>query len=323
MNFKTQEEKTAALFALPSSPPAGTGNVDEWIEGIEKQQKEIENATVGESAAEVKDSPKPPEGNLQQEAPKPPEQTSPEPTDSQADGVFQFTIKKDELPPELKAYKSPDEILKQFAHARSYANKAEETVKRLQAEKDALLAQREVLVKPPDQKEREIETQVRDIQKELDFSKLDDDDYIPGKQFKEFNKIVLEKLEQAEKKYHDIANEFASIKTDSNKRSKELEEQRLLENTKRGIDELLEKNPELKASKPLFVLQANDSVEADVAKYADRILMSKYGNDKPTWQQRNAVINAVLSGDPEITAYCSNNALTPESVGTTIDDVRK
>ena len=168
--FVSEEERQAALDALPETPSDHGVDVDLWQEEQGVARDEILSAEIVPEGApqepppgqepEPKPAPVEPEPAQEPQAPVPPAQEpqpapAPEPS---GEGEFYFTlpdgtkIRKEDLPEELQGYADPREVLKQFGHARKYANaaearitamteefqKAQEEQRRLKDEVDAL-----------------------------------------------------------------------------------------------------------------------------------------------------------------------------------------
>jgi hypothetical protein len=159
LQFKSEDDRLTALNALPDEPPSGA-NVDGWLREIEDQKQAIMNAPV---VPEAPSEPQPasatppvpsqvaPSGYNQPvtQAPQapvapepPPTPTEPQAAPTDEDVVFVYpdgtkVLRKD-LPEELRQYKSPGEIIKQFGHARTYANTAEERLRKQSAEIEEL-----------------------------------------------------------------------------------------------------------------------------------------------------------------------------------------
>jgi hypothetical protein len=333
--FKTEEERLAALKSLTQSPPPGV-DIDKWNEEQEALEKEIEEAVIGPDAS----SPEPQVQEKQEEPQVQPEteqatqtgqETSPQAT---VEDILQFHLKRDELPEELRGYKDPNEIVKQFAHARRYANDTETKMKQLEQEREDLRKQIEAFGKNPPiaqkaQTVQSVEDEVNDLTALLDrVKKTEDDDFINAGEVKPVLTAATSEIVNLRKKLSTLENavntKFTEYESVNKQRTQQDEQQRQMESTVKGIVELQDKNPELKTNKPLLMIQnQGNSVERDVQTFADRVLATKFGNNNPTWQQRNAIINSYLDGNQEIIAYCQNNAITPESVGTTADDIKK
>jgi hypothetical protein len=159
LQFKSEDDRLAALNALPDEPPRGA-DTDGWLREIEDQKQTIMNAPVvpeapsepsPASATPTAPSQVAPSGYNQPVtqapqapvAPEPQQTPAPPPSDpTDEDVVFVYpdgtkVLRKD-LPEELRQYKSPGEIIKQFGHARTYANTAEERLRKQSAEIEEL-----------------------------------------------------------------------------------------------------------------------------------------------------------------------------------------
>ena len=324
MVFKSEQEKAQALIDLPSEPDSPVDDLDAWQKEIDDKRKEIEEATIeGEPA----DPASPEDGT--------------EPTDT-PDEVLEFSLKRSELPDELKGYKNPDEIIKQFAHARKYANQVEEQLDQFEAlnsEHKSLKEQFEALqeelkkketttpITPPPQSDAmdELEKSI------LKLEAMDENDYLNAKQSKELFSGITGKVKNAlkdlnetkenlRKEIESTKNEFGQFKTSVETTTKEQTEREQGKALVKSLNKLQEDNPELKLSKPVI---GNDSVETDMFRFAKKALGGMYGNHNPEWNHVIAFTNAYLRDDPNIKKYCDDNAITPESVGTSKDDIQK
>ena len=130
MLFENEEAREAALAALPDEPPTDVRDVDAWTREQEEQEQKILNAQVKVLDSEEAVSEEQPPVSTE----KPPE---PEKKVETADDFVDFTslgkLKREELDEDLRNYKSPQEMLKQAAHARRYANKAQTQLEEAQA----------------------------------------------------------------------------------------------------------------------------------------------------------------------------------------------
>ena len=334
--FKTEEEKVAALKSLSQSPPPGTTDVDKWSEEQEALEKEIEEAVIAPEASEPG-----PQVQQQEEsqvqpvvegAPQKEQETPPQAT---VEELLQFSLKRDELPEELRGYKDSSEIVKQFAHARKYANDTQTKLQQLEAEREELRKKLEAVnaapsvAQQPQHSLQNVEKEVGDLTALLErVKKTEDDDFINAGEVKPLLAAYTSEIGNLRKTVKSlestVTSKFTEIDKTAQQRTQQDEQQRQMEATIRGVVELQDKYPELKTQKPLLMIQnQSNSIERDVQTFADRVLATKFGNNNPTWQQRNAIINAYLDENPEIVAYCQNNALTPESVGTTANDIKK
>lgn len=335
MEFKTKKERDDALIALQNEEPP-KNNVDAWAEEQKKKQEEILNATIAEEPVEAPQEPaEPPEESKEPQEP-------PEPSDEV------ITFRRSELPDILQPYKDEKEIIKQFAHARDYANRTEEQVIAL-AEENARLkeqqkafddqiksleekqveTQKAILKSPPSAARSFAQSSLNDSIAKL--KSLDDNAYVEAGNVREIfesavNEIntAISAVNEVKETYNKKLSEFESKhKALENEMTTSKEEIKLREQqkaTQEGLEQLQGEYPELKTTKPL--IGALNCVENDVFRFADRILTSKYGNNAPTYAHRNAIINAYLRKDPELIAYCENNAITPASVNSTLNDIQ-
>lgn len=326
LTFLSEEEKEKALIELPDSAPAGTDDIDKWLDEINAQKQAIIDAPIVPKEETASDQPTGTEDQTKS-------------SEEQKIENVRFEFSRDDLPDELKNYKDSDEIIKQFGHARKYANAVEKTLEN-QTEKISSL--QEVLdLREKTLKERESiieELKNRPIQQPVpkpqstsdqDFTELNakaDDDYVSVAEMKRLVKGIsrgsssnseIEKMIEENRK---LRTDLDGYITDSKKLTEDNLQKQLVEAAMTGLEELQAKFPELKTSKS--VASGSDSVEKDVSRFANRIILMKSGNSKPTWNQINAIVNSYLRNDAELTAYCQNNGITPESVGLKSDDLK-
>lgn len=358
LTFKSEKEKLQALSQLEDSPPANMASeqqINDWIKEQEEKQNSIMEAEIVAEEAEPLPEPTPEETpqepqvpEVVQEEPQVPPEPAPEEsqiqpvsseekTPTQEEDLFQFSVKRDELPDVLKGYKSPDEIIRQAAHARKYANEAEIKMKEMAEERETMRLELEGYKK---QKEAYVSmapeaSQIPKVPEKKDLAAqlqqidaLEDEEYMPAGSVKSVLSLAVDEISNTKKELRNLKSELggklSSIEETNKKKIQKDQEEMQMQAVVRGINELQDKYPELKTSKPVSsIMGTTNCVERDVAQWADRLLFSKYANDKPKWSERNAVINAYLEGNSEIIGYCQQNAITPESVGTTGEDMKK
>lgn len=353
LSFKSENERLQALSEIEDSPPNSVKTeeqVNNWIKEQEELQNRVIEADIVPESEEVTPEPQVQEEVEPQVQPEPepepepqvqeqeepqvqPEISVEEPPPPQEDGVFQFSLKREELPDSLKGYKTPEEIIRQADHARTYANKAEIKMKEMAAELEALKRKKaetpEVSKAPevsqpviPEATEGDLVSHLQEIQA------MEDTDYVDAAKVKNVFSLAAKEIAATKKEIAllkaDLGGKLTAIEKTNTENTQKDQVARQKEAVVKGIKELQNEHPELQTAKPVsYIMGQSDCVERDVEKFADQVLFSKWGNEKPTWQHRNAVINAYLGGNPEITAYCKQNAITPESVGSTFDDIKK
>lgn len=326
MVFKTEEEKAQALIDLPSEPEDRVNDLDAWHAEIEEKRKKIEEATVEDNSAEEAS-----------------QESSEEPTEPSPDEELNFTFKRSELPDELKGYKSSDEIIKQYAHARKYANQVEEKLDQfetLNSEHKSLKEQFEALqeklkekeeaapIAPPPPSSDAMDELEKSI---LKLEAMDENDYLTAKQSKDLFSGITGRVKTALKELNDTKeslrkdiestkSEFGQFKTSVETSTKEQTLERQSRELVKSLNKLQENNPELKLSKPVI---GNDSVQTDMGKFAKKVLGGLYSNYNPEWNHVTAFMNAYLKDDPTIKKYCEDNAITPESLGSSKEDMQK
>jgi len=323
MVFKSEQEKALALLDLPESPGGRVDDLEAWYEDIENKRKEIEEATIEAGSAEV----------VEGEAPQEPPPATEEPTE-QPDEVLNFAFKRSDLPDELKGYKDPDEIVKQYAHARQYANKAEEKLEQLDtiaSENQKLKEQLEEIRKKLEER-KEAPPAKATVMDEIDDAgkrlfDMDDSDIIEAGMLKKVLNTYSAQVKDAREVALNYAEKYDQIKNDLDTKFSKIENLEKEDTQKKQVDalttslkDLQEKFPELKTSKP--VIGGSDNVQNDVYKFAKKVLGGLYGNTSPEWAHVTAFANAYLRGDQQIKSYCDANAITPESIGSSVDDIR-
>jgi len=342
MQFPTEEAKLVAASELPDTPPRGV-NIDDWMAEIEKQRIEIESAEIVPESEEKPPDGQPPEGTQETPPPK-----------TEEEDIVRFELKRDELPDELKGYKDGGEMVKQLGHARKYANTAEQRLGEFATENASLKEQLKEVETLKNQvadlqnasrlleaqpKTAEVQANLDEVNRSLDLlDGLGDDDYLTAKQAKKVLGNAVEQINKAASSMNQVKQDFVTYKTENEAKYQTLEtdfgtmkseneetkRNTLLNDQKKaafgGLSELQDLHPELKTEKPL-VSETEDSVENDVRRFANKYLLVKTGNGNPSWDQRNAVINSFLRGDAETKAYCQQNGITPESVGTSEEEI--
>ncbi len=330
LTFESEAEKLQALTDLGDTPPRGK-NTEEWLEETEEKRRQIEAVEVVPKAEEKEGEAKTPESSEKKESQAPEESKIP----PEQDDIVKFEFKRSEMPDILKSYKDGDEMVKQMAHARTYANDTEVKVKDLAAEVEVLKAE---LTKKKEEVQASVaasptpqpvaQSHLDELDKSLDsLNAMEGTEYVSvesmrnviGKAVNEIGSIKKSQ-DTFKKEIDDFKTDFGTFKTDNEKTQKDNVLSQQQEAAEKGLKQLQVDYPELQTSKS--ITGSNNSVELDVIKFADRILSSKHGNDKPTWANRNVIINDYLREDPELLAYCQNNAITPESVGSTLKDIK-
>lgn len=324
MVFKTKEEKERAILGLPSEPAGAVSDLDAWQQEQDNKRRELEEATIE------------PEGEV---AGASPQETVSEPTtEPEESDILNFTLKRDELPDELRGYRSPGEIIKQFAHARKYANQTEEKVTSLDEENRLLKERLDKLIKESERATLPIIEQtpvspampsaIDELEESIrKLETMDQEDYLTyGQSKKLFGEITgkvkdaLTELTTVKKDIEKQKNEFGqfrSVYETSNKKVVEDEQKTALT---KSLEKLQATYPELKTKKA--VINASDCVENDVYSFAKKVLGGLYKNYSPQWQHVSAITNAYLRGDPAIVKYCEENAITPESIGSSKEDIQ-
>lgn len=355
LTYKSEQERLEALRSFEGDPPTNIKTeegVNNWVREQEEEQKRVMEAEIVPEEEAAPETPvedvvepqaqeeTPPESQIPEELPQEESQIQPEASEEKPppkeEDVIQFSTNRDDLPDILKPYKSGDEILRQAAHAREYANKTEIRLKELAEEKEkmaAKLAEYEKIKEPEVSAAPEVSPEASqepvDLSAQLqNIEAMEDTEYVSAADVKKVFSLAVDEIKDAKKEIRALKSDFggklSGIEEINKQNAQKNEVAKQQDAVVRGINELQEAYPELKTNKPVSsIMGQTDCVERDVMTFADRVLFSKFGNEKPSWQQRNAVVNAYLGKEPEITAYCQQNAITPESVGSTSDDIQK
>jgi len=334
--FKTREEKAKALLEVPDEPNGGVNDLEAWQEENRLKREKIEEAKIEDSPI---DSPEPVEETV---APQEPVEPIPE------SETIAFNIKRDELPEILRPYKNADEIVKTAAHAREYANKIEKEMESLAIEKDNAKKELENARKEAERLKQQLESSIKtappsvqtsgakNVLDELEGSikkmeLLDETEYATVGQTRSLFRDIAGQVKNAfgelsnikediKRETDTLKTELGSFKSTAEQRQKEVEEQEKRGAFVTSLKSLQEKYPELKTNKPLT--DSVNCVENDIHSFGKKILGGLYNNYDPKWENVIAVTNAYLKGHPDIKQYCDSNAITPESVGSSIQDIQ-
>ena len=369
MTYTSEDARQAALAQLPEGPPPGTTDFKGWERDIQGQKDRILGAEIAAPAPQQQPpapqevgSPAPaqtpaPAGNYAP-APAPAAPAPAAPVVPSANGdevVFTYpdgsVLKRSELHPDLQKYKDPRQIVEQFAHARSYAQRVEKTMqmtgsqleerdKRI-SQLEQQLAQLNKSAEAPRPQPGEPQGQpstrdpkriaalrekVRDLQS-LDFNSVVED----NKKFKQVTETIASVADALE----DVggsATELAVLRQQIAEQGRVLKEvasrndetigairqQEQLASLNKQFSEFQSRRPELQTSKPVFDTDAlRPSVERDAARFADSFLQRKGtvmvgATPEQKWAARNRVINSFLRGDPETVSFCEANGVTPD-----------
>ncbi len=344
LTFASEEEREKAFMELPDEAPRGV-NIDVWQAEIDAKKQEIETAQIVAGAA----------------APEQPPVTEDPPETTAADKVYDFgSIPASDLPEELRSYSSPGEIIKQFAHARKYANTVEQKlvtqeeqlaavkakadmVDKLQEEINQLKTKAQATIdshKTTTQQKSVAQTNMDDLNAQLAIlQRMDDDSDVNAKDIKDALTVYANELSKSTDTLNATRQEFASFREASKKeveslkgelntylsQQKQISQQQMAAKQEKQADlsirKLQESFPELKTTKSVMGNNGN-SVEEDVVRFANRVSIMKTGRPAQNWAERNQIINSYLRGEPDVFGFCQNNGITPETVGATADDIK-
>lgn len=363
MTFQSEDARRAALVGLPDTPPPGTTDVQEWVRGVERQKEQILTAEIvaAPQAPETPPTSQTPGSQGQpavptadyKVAPATPEPApAPAPSATQTPTVEEdeltFSLKRSELPEELRKYRTPGDIVKQFAHARRYANKTEETVGELAKEKERLqrelaeLKSRQVApppsqpavpVPPPSPRDKRYIAQVRENLKALPREMNDlvehPEQLATITSTIEATAQALENIDSAfdgevaslRRQLEEQSQELKRVATTNDAVRQDIQAKEQIRTVAKRVGEFQSSKEELKTTKPVFGIEG-ETVEQDAWRFADAIAMRKDHRHVSSWDEVNRLVNAYLRNDPETVAYCQSNGLSPEQLGSSAKDLQ-
>ncbi|MGW8324076.1 MAG: hypothetical protein ACWGNI_00140 [Desulfobacterales bacterium] len=302
LTFKSEEEREKALLELPDEPPPGV-NIDKWQEEQFEQERKIKEASI---EADSETPPKAVEEVLSAEE-TPPQQIQSE--EEFVDFSVLGKMKKSELPEDLRHYPSPKEMLKQAAHARNYANKAEDKIRKYEeriAELEAnsgkvseLQKQLDELKKASDDTQRSADATPIPSSKRTDFNNKLNQINVRIEKMKEYGGDDAEALQSVMSSTVDIfkdalaeldsvRNEYSTYRKTNESRFANLEskinnvsemtsraeEKRKADHeqktAERNLEALQSEFAELKTTKPINSSSNNDDLERSIIKMAHR-----------------------------------------------------
>jgi len=363
--FESEAARMNALSELPDDPPPGA-NVDVWLKEQEDKEREIMDAPLKESSENAASEEQPPvqseEPPVQEEAPRQVENQPSEPVvEVEEDEYVDFSalgkVKKSDLPEDLRNYPSPQEMLKQAAHARRYANSAESKLRdyesqladmqsKLQSvpemqkkladlQKAADAAQKAVDSKPSisSGQRAELSDQLRAINDSINtLSGLDPEE---TEKFQGVLKDTVGAFSSTLSELDSVREEFGKYRKESERRYADLEnsiknvsettaqaearrrQEREQKDAERGLEELQRRYPELKTSRPLYSEDRND-VESAILKFAGRV----YGRNPQSFDEVNRLVAAYNAKDSGLVNICKQEGISPADYGISNADIR-
>jgi hypothetical protein len=354
--FTSEEERQKALIDIPDEPPPGV-DIEEWQKEQDEKVRKIVEASISEEAA-PKTEPKTDEGHPsakpeQEDKTKQPVEEEDEYVDFSALGK----MKKSELPENLRNYRSPQEILKQAAHARRYANSAEDKIRHYE---ETIAELQSTAGKVPD-----LQKQLDELKKATEDAKksVEQKPFISSGKRAEFNTKLdeinarIEKLKDyggedvdalqsvmsgtvdvfkdtlaeldsvkdeftnyrktAESRYVNLEKSIKSV----SEMTQRAEEKRKLEfeqkTAERNLEELQSKFPDLKTTKPLYADDRND-LESAIVRMTERV----YGRKPKNFDEINRFVSAFNAKDTELLRICESEGINPGDYGINKDDIR-
>lgn len=348
--FEDEEAREAALAEIPDEAPPGV-NIENWTAEQEAKEREILDAPLKGSEAASEEQPPAPE--------QPPVQKEelPAKEEDEVDFASIGRIKRSELDEDLRNYKSPQEMLKQAAHARRYANKAEkdllsaqERIAELEAtaksipdlqkqledlKKASADAARAVVAKPSisSGQRAELKESLKAINEKI--AKLSDYEGTDVEAFQSTFKDTVSAFGDTLTELDSVKSEFAKYRKESDDRYQELQNsiKNVSESTQRaewrrktereqkeaekGLAELQRKYKELATSKPLYADDRND-VETSIVRFANRV----YGRKPETFDEVNRLVAAFNAKDKGLMGICQQEGISPADFGINEKDIR-
>lgn len=347
--FETEEARETALNAIPDEPPQGA-NVSDWTVEQEQREQEILNAPLKgseEAAAEPPPTVTPVEPPAEEEL----RQVSAD--EDEVDFSVLGKVKKSDLPEDLRNYPSPQEMLKQAAHARRYANKAEEKLHEAEArvaeleetartvpelrkqllelEKVSHSASRAIEAKPSisSGEKAELQERLKSIYKKIEGLKeteFSDAEALQGV-FKdtvatlsdtlgEFKSELAKQRDLSEERYKTLESSVKNVSDETLKERQERKQKVEQKEAERGLSDLQGTHPELKTSKPLYSDDRQD-VESAIVRFANRV----YGRKLQSFDEVNRLVSAYNAQDKEVQRVCQEEGISPADFGITDKDV--
>lgn len=353
LTFKSEDDRQLALVEIPDEPPQGV-DIEEWQREQDEKVKEILNAPISEEAAsdtvpKTENEDPPATGNEEEPSGK-----------VEDDDYVDFTeigkIKRSELPEILRSYENGKEILKQAAHARRYANQAEDKIRSYEQQIEEL--------KSTAQNVPDLQKQLNELKKASDTARTAADQKPMGTRQRSTLNNKLDTINSTIQKLKDyggedvdalqsaisttvdafketmgeldgVRNEFSRYRQDSENKynelrasinkvsetSKQAEERRKFEveqkKAERSLAELQSKYPELKTTKPLYADDRND-VESSIVKMARRV----YGREPRSFDEVNRMVGSFNTKDPELMRICASEGISPADFGLNERDIR-
>jgi len=314
LTFKSEEERQLALVEIPDEPPQGV-DIEEWQQEQEQKVSEILEASISEETASEKVPETKPEG---------PPVTEKKIKTSDDEDYVDFSeigkVKRSELPEILRSYENGKEIIKQAAHARRYANDAEDKIRSYQEQIEKLKAtannvsdlqkQLDELKKASDTARSSADHKPMGTRQRSDLNDKLDSINSTIQKLKDYGGEDAEALQTAISTTVDafkdtigeldvVKSEFSRYRQDSEKNYKELrasinkvsettqqsEERRKIESEQKraetGLAELQRAHPELETSKPLYSDDHND-VETSIVNMAKKVWGNNLYKTTPT-----------------------------------------
>ena len=358
LSFESEEARTAALAEIPDEPPPGV-NVDSWIREQEEKEREIMGAPIKDSA-EAASLEQPPVSVEEPPAQVEPVRQVEQPVvedEEYVDFSALGKIKKSELPEDLQNYQSPQEMLKQAAHARRYANTAEEKLRQYEAKVSDLESkvstvpqlqqQLEQLKSAANAAQAAVETkpsissgQRAELKEKLkvindSISTLTDLDTADVEAFQKAMKGTVDAFsgtlneldavkgefekyrKESDKKYAELSSSIKNVSETAAHRDARVQQEREQKEAERGLADLQRKNPELKTSKPLYSDDHND-VETAIVSLAQQA----YGKKIESFDEVNRFVGLFNARDPGLMASLERDGIMPGDKGITPTDIR-
>jgi len=171
--YKSEDDRLKALAELPDEPPFGESNIEAWFDSMTEQREAIERAEIDPALEVGTDDAAQAQAPLENGDPPAKQETLNKGGEEAKSEVLKFEIDRSELPEELRDYDNAGEIIKQYGHARKYANSIDTRLTEINKE-NAILREKIGSVDALQAKIAEMETARVNLQKQVDSRQRQD-----------------------------------------------------------------------------------------------------------------------------------------------------
>lgn len=354
LTFTSEDERNAALLELSNQDMPSGKDPDEWHQELEEKERQILAAKVGEgdqpaSAPKADEQPQPQAESVPEPEPKP----------SEDDEELTFSIKRSQLPDILRNYKTPEQMLEQAAHARRYANEAEQKLATLAQERQQYAQQIQSLgeqakevetlkakldelqrnastASAPAAQSQQAQDQVDDLAKAMeDLQKLEDDETVDAATLK---KALGAATAQFQRATGSVANLQKTFERELAERDRRIAEAASKVDTWRQEDASRKKEEELRtrqenAVKALLNFQQKTPElrtskkpfghqEDSVERAVARFTDRLCDQPLNDWSMRNRILNGYLTEHPDVVQAMKAKGIAIADFGISDQDVR-